>query len=142
MRVVRNLKRGCDAGRESDVSNEWFTTGWGKSSVIAAALRRFLEDLRADPAVQWDGNPSQLGEGVSATSFTRDGTKHALLLQHIGSDNTVTTEAELLEYAMIFTKKVFHLRFNIPWDQDELINMVPNWLEQVPVQALRTQTAR
>lgn len=57
--------------------------------------------------------------------------KHALLVQHIGSDSTVTTEAEVLEQAMEFTSSVFGLRGVVAWDEDELVKAVPNWLEQV-----------
>lgn len=106
--------------------------GTGKTSILASCIQQHLQTLSEDPDVEWEsGEAPVLGEGRLASVYRRNNHRRLILVQVVGLQETVCSEADLLHHAMTQTKEALGLRMDVPWDPDALADLLPSWLEEV-----------
>lgn len=109
--------------------------GSGVSSLMASVAHHHIQSLLNNPEVEWHSARREWGHGITANSYTLKGIKHFFLLQMVGHDMCVCTEAEILEQAMRISNEELSLGLTMPWHPDDLVKLVPDWLDLVGSQA-------
>lgn len=109
--------------------------GSGVSSLMAAIAHAHIQRLMENQKVKWIHGKKSWGEGVTGTSYSVDGETHLFLFQVVGNEMSVTTESEIIEQAMRLSDEELSLGLTIPWHPDDVVKLVPKWLDLVCAKA-------